>query len=327
MNKKDNYEIVKLTKEQIDFLPGFRDAWLKVALSTEQVDRQAAERGFKQAYETIGESTPKVEWLASPLKGTIAATILSEDKRVGEIIGKKLWAAELDRARKVVMEKISPSVLFPIKTALMDPIAERMASVVVPIALELEQRTSALKMEGSEQIVREFLGKAVFGSFDAGWFSFYDYIGRVLDIKECKRLKGLFMAAKAGWYWPFKNIVIATEHPTKILFDENLKPHCESALAIEYPDGFGTCCWHGTRVPQESIFKPNDVKWADVETTADRDLKDALAEIKALHWSKTKTTAEKTEASETDEHYQAAMAVKRLGGVSSLKDMVEADDA
>lgn len=316
-----NNKIDKLTDEQTNLIPAFYDAWIKNALSTDPIDHKAVERGFKLSYATIALPPPKVLWLSSPLKGAIAATTLSE--KLGETINKTLWTNELERAKKVVEEKVSPRVIKIVKRALMDAIAEETAAVVIPLALELEQRASALKMDGAEEVVRELLMAAVFGGFDAAWFSFYDYMERVLGIKEFgpkghSRLKGLIRSTKSGWYWPFKSIVIATEHPIKILRDVNKKPHAKDTTAIEYSDGFATHAWHGVRVSPESISSPDSVTWKDVEETAETDLKDALAEIKALKWSESGSENESK-----DEKYDAAMAVKRLGGLEGLKGLTE----
>lgn len=68
-----------LTDEQAARLPGIRDDWLQVGLSTEPADRARAEAGVAEAYRSAGLEPPRVViWLDSPMAGAIGAELLPE---------------------------------------------------------------------------------------------------------------------------------------------------------------------------------------------------------------------------------------------------------
>lgn len=319
MKKDKNDVIVQLSTAELELLPQFYHEWLETELATNPVNRTHMEKAIVEAYKTASVKAPKIAWEDSPLAGITAASKLGAKDSANAAITKELWAQPLDNVRTKVLEQVSPEVYKIVKAELMEKLAERAAAVCVPLTAELEQRATTSKAQGSEKAVRELLGYVVFGQFEAAWFSFYDYMDRVLQIKEAEQARGLFKSGAGGWYWPFKKSAIATEHPNKLLFDAQGRPHSPTETAIEYPDGFGVFCWHGVRVPQEVIVKPQTVDWALVEKTQDADLKNALAEIKALKWSKSDKEAD-------NEKYGAALAVKRLGGVGALKDMITAHE-
>ena len=55
------------------------------------------------------------------------------------------------------------------------------------------------------------------------------------------------------WWWPFENIVIASQRPTTIKWDNERRLHCETGPAVEYADGYAMHAWRGMRIPGEWI--------------------------------------------------------------------------
>ena len=51
--------IEKLTKEQENKFQHYVDKWLKIGLSTDQVDKEKAESAASEAYEVVGLNRPK----------------------------------------------------------------------------------------------------------------------------------------------------------------------------------------------------------------------------------------------------------------------------
>lgn len=90
--------------------------------------------------------------------------------------------------------------------------------------------------------------------------------------------------------------------------------HRADGPAIVYPDGFSVCVFHGVRVPHDGVLRPDKVPWPHVEGVTDAELKNALADLKALRWGG---------GDEAGEDFRAALATKRLGGISALRDLVE----
>ena len=71
------------------------------------------------------------------------------------------------------------------------------------------------------------------------------------------------------WWWPYKGIVLASDHPTEIHIDDSGRLHNETAQAITYSDGWGLYAWHGLRVSEELITQPISIKQINKETNAE----------------------------------------------------------
>jgi hypothetical protein len=67
------------------------------------------------------------------------------------------------------------------------------------------------------------------------------------------------LAENCGWWWPFEGAIIMTERPTRLTRDDRGRLHNESDMAIQYGDGWGVYAWHGVRVPEHIITKPEEL--------------------------------------------------------------------
>ena len=55
-----------LTSEQRDLIPVYREKWLKIALSTERVDKEKAAEAIKTAYRWFDIEEPEIDFFDSP---------------------------------------------------------------------------------------------------------------------------------------------------------------------------------------------------------------------------------------------------------------------
>jgi hypothetical protein len=62
------------------------------------------------------------------------------------------------------------------------------------------------------------------------------------------------------WWWPFGNIIIASQRPTEVRWDDASRLHCEDGPAVRYADSYSLYSWHGTRLP---------AKWVEERATID----------------------------------------------------------
>jgi hypothetical protein len=127
----------------------------------------------------------------------------------------------------------------------------------------LEGALAVKELLGVDEESSDVVFSAIHGSQDAGWLSFYDFF-REIGV-ELPILDGLIALAKTcGWCWPFSELIVMTERPTKIVRDDQNRPHCENGMAIQYSDGFGVYCWHGVRVNEQIIMHPERINPKDV---------------------------------------------------------------
>jgi hypothetical protein len=76
------------------------------------------------------------------------------------------------------------------------------------------------------------------------------------------------------WWWPYENIVVASQKPVAVRWDDQRRLHAEDRAAVEYADGYGLYAWHGTRLPEQWVLQretinPTEIlKEPNVETRA-----------------------------------------------------------
>lgn len=94
----------------------------------------------------------------------------------------------------------------------------------------------------------------VYGSHEASWLSFYDFMQNEVGIDFEGKLDGLWAVAKTcGWVSCYDTLAVIQDRPTVIKMDDDNRLHCENGPAILYADGFAVYSWHGTRIPADWI--------------------------------------------------------------------------
>jgi hypothetical protein len=69
----------------------------------------------------------------------------------------------------------------------------------------------------------------------------------------------MLMARSAGPAWLWWDIALVSDRPLEINRDVRNRLHSDNRAAVMYRDGFGVWCWHGVRVPQYVIERPQDI--------------------------------------------------------------------
>lgn len=297
----DDFSIKALTAEQEEQIVVFRDDWLAVLLSTAPANRIAG----------VYPNGSRSVWTESPFGGIV--TVMSSNETVTNV-----WVEKMVAARDVVIQALAPDVFVKIRERIFDVLVNRAEEIVSLIAMEISNRIAASKIDKADAVAQMILvNSTLYNNHDAAFLAFYDYCHRVLGITALADLDELISVARSsGWFWLLATHTVVSERPCKLLFDDANKLHSNDRLAVEYPDGFGLCAWHGVRVPAEAVLTPDAVAWDAVEALQDKELRAALAEIKALRWSG---------GDEEGNEFAAALAVKRLGGVESVKALTESD--
>lgn len=100
--------------------------------------------------------------------------------------------------------------------------------------------------------------RAMMLAFPAGYANsaYYDMVKDAMaEPPEQKRIleEISLLARSIGVWFPYNRVCIVSDRPRKILLDEQGRLHSETGKAIEYSDGWGVSCWHGTIVPDDWI--------------------------------------------------------------------------
>lgn len=71
---------------------------------------------------------------------------------------------------------------------------------------------------------------------------------------------------------------MVSERPLTIKKDSNGRLHSENGLAISWPDGWGLYMWHGTRVSQKIIMRPEEITREEIMAEKNSEVSRAIAE-------------------------------------------------
>jgi hypothetical protein len=255
--------------------------WRAIAFATGPGDRTRIVDGIRAAYAGAGLAMPtRVAWLPSPLHGAIAAALVtgraSRDLLVAAGLGVQTELAESllaepgspgprpggeagdpapgtagapvrelvrtapwEAARRAVHASLGP-VEWSRACAAYGRLWDQAGGLVTRIRRELAELGGAT----AGPVLRQATLDAVLGQHDAPWLALFGQLGR-LD-----GLAGLAaVAAEAGWWWPFENLIIVTGRPQELHRDEPGRLHRGDGPALAYPGGFEVHAWRGMPVP------------------------------------------------------------------------------
>jgi len=245
-------KITSLTAAQQARFPEFVQKWTDIGLSTAPANRSEAERGIRLAYQMAGLEAPKqIVWCGSPLTQGLTRAIvlgLAEGKikipktaGPGTDPGELVWASVGDSVWASVWASVGASVW---------------ASV------------------------GDSVGASGYGAHDSNWLGFYDYFAEVCNLDEhTQKLSGLWLVAKnAGWFLPHRNICWISERHNVLRRDEQGRLHCEDGPALSYPDGFSIWAWHGVRVSQDLIEKPDTITLTQIKAETNAEIRRIMIE-------------------------------------------------
>ncbi len=203
--------IDKLTPEQEARIQDYVVEFRALGTQTMQCDRPKAEDAVRRAYAYMKYEEPQFIWLSNPQQGARLAA--------------DLVALEGDEpAQWALVEKVRAKGIKALGW----------------------KDTEANKKRASEQI-----GYASYGSFEAYWVSFYAYIGEVLNVGE-KDLVQIVrdLVTHCGVYFTFDKLVIMTERPLSISFNQERQLHNQDGPALSYKDGFNVYAMNNIKMPE-----------------------------------------------------------------------------
>ena len=236
--------LTKLTPEQEAQIPAIRDEFLRIGLSTEPADFDAAEQAARDAYAVAGLPAPELFIrLASPMEGAIGAAIL-KGTRIGESVwdqvGAQVWAQVRDQVRDQVGAQVRAQVWAQVGDQVRDQVGDQL---------------------------RDTVYNSLYAQHDAGfgaWVTFFrDVCGWTNPALEKFEVTEALIKS-CGWTWWHENVLAISDRPSVLHRDENNRLHCETGPAIAYRDGWSIYYWHGVSVPAEWIEKRATLDPAEV---------------------------------------------------------------
>ena len=80
------------------------------------------------------------------------------------------------------------------------------------------------------------------------------------------------------WWFPFKNIVFASDRLENLNLDDQGRLHSTSAMAANYTDGWGVYAIHGVTVPQYVVESPIDITPEKIEAEPNAEIRRVMVD-------------------------------------------------
>ena len=226
--------IEDLTVEQQGRMEGWADRWIAIGLRTGPADRTTFERAVRQCYAFAGIwSAPRVIWCPSPLVAVLAGSI----------------AASIACSRKgeAVREAVGEAVNQAVRGAVGGAVHEKWFHY----------------MGGQFWVSGFYWGPA--------YTSFFREVCR-LELPNDLWARGRAYeetVQSACWWWPHEQFVMVSERPLTIKRElgnvsvtrgwGSHRLHCADGPAMIWPDGFAIWSWHGVRVTEQIVLRPETI--------------------------------------------------------------------
>lgn len=258
--------IKKLTKEQENLIPTYRDKWLKIGLSTERVNPIAAKGIMDYYYKnmvgknpvpTVVMSSPLMAWNTAYLISLIENQTLSQVKdRIDNQILTQIWKQVSNQILNQVNTRIRMQIRDQVNSKTLDQIKNQIFNQIwAQIRANLKDRITF--RDRNQPIDFPFIWPYITGHFNSGYFAFYDYFSEVCNIDLLKEYNWYQSTSALGVVYPLDNVCVVSDRPTLIKMVDG-KLHCDGAAAIEYSDGFSVYSLNGVRVTKEIAVTPWD---------------------------------------------------------------------
>ena len=277
--------IEKLTEEQESLKLIVRDEWINFCLGGDtSIDRDIAKKGIDWIYSLNNLPPPKYYAFAEgPLAAQLIANVfpsvcksiklpINRDS-VSESVWNSVWASVRESVRDSVRESVGASVSESVGYSVSDSVGYSVSDSVGD-SVGYSVRES----------VRNPYEYPLLTASDSGWTAFYDYFMRI-------GIKHPYFEKYRDWiksgHWEcllFKDLAVIVCRPSRITKDERGRLHNDKGCSAEWPSGEKHWFWHGTRVNEQIILKPETITKKQILEEKNSEVSRVIAE--RLGWEK-----------------------------------------
>lgn len=240
--------------------PELLEKWSRINVSTEPVDRAAAEAAVTELYDLAGRTPPqRFVWCASPLEAArlVANASESEADGFGESLRQELRNGPWQRARAEVLAKLGPAAWTQVWRETCSPLVPTSTRLVDAISTAIGDAAGDDEAERNRLILA--LTFADHGQQDASWLPLFEAYREAVDAANLPADDAAFailhalarVAEQLHWWWPFADAAILCERPTAVHLDEQGRVHNGEGPALSYSDGFALYRWRGVTIAED----------------------------------------------------------------------------
>ena len=213
-----------------------------------QVGAQVGAQVWAQVWDQVGAQV--WDQVGAQVGAQVWAQVRAQvGAQVGDQVGDQVWDQVRDQVRAQVRAQVWDQVGDQVR-------AQVGAQVGAQVWDQVRAQVGAQVWAQVWDQVGDQRYRCGYGLHDANWIGFYDAFAQFgIDTSRLDGVKE--MTESCGWWWPFTGAVVMTERPIRLERDDRNRLHSATGKAIEYPDGWGIYAWHGVRVSEQVIMKPD----------------------------------------------------------------------
>ena len=288
--------ITALTDEQKGRMAEWRDRWIAIGLSTERADWERFEKAARECYSIINlnPNVPIIH-VSSPYVGAFAAPIAASAIAIHRALQKLDWSKLMKQKGAVddaVYDAVDDAVGGAVDGAVDDAVRDAV-HVAVDDAVDdaVHGAVGVAVRDAVDDAVRSAVKKhkLVFwhywmgGQFWCWWSAFESFFREVCDLDlgkdiETRAIAYADTAQSASYWWPNRDFIMVCDRPIRILKDNRGRLHSNETMAIEWSDGWGLWMWHGSRVTEQIIMRPETITKEQIMVERNSEVSRAIAE-------------------------------------------------
>ena len=234
--------ITKLTKEQINKFPFYRDKWLKIGLDTTPFTLEEARPLVYGGYDILKEKHPEfIIIMSNPLTTWLAVYLLNKEQQVRQQVEQRVG----QQVRQQVGQRVEQQIWQQIWQQVGQQVEQQ---VVQQVRRQVEQQVGQqVEQQVRQQVgqqVRQRVGRFVWpwydGNFMSSYDSFYDFIFSELIECDCKPWPKYRDTSRLSLMYPLGNFCILCQKPKQINIRNDVL-HKDGGPSVAYADNFN--CW------------------------------------------------------------------------------------
>lgn len=305
------------TDAQIARMAEVEQEWIDCAFSTDPADRAAAEQSIKEVYRVAKHQSPeRILWCQSPFESLMTVAYLRARywrrlwKSARTRYSDSLWqtfkrnflANFADSVSEVFWDRIGERCQFRLTAPNRDTeqggrawqslfsrfqgLTEHEQSFNAVVADEFWPDTAEPdELQRLARVSQDGFDRNTTWEPDGGhhditmsicFACWHDLFGFQRDAESAHAHGKL--ARSAGMWWAFERLCLIAERPCLIRVDGQQRLHSEIGPALIYPDGWAVHCWHGVRVPRNTILSPDTITVAQIERQRNLEARRVLME-------------------------------------------------
>ena len=236
-------KIMKMTAAQAARMSEWVKKYVKIGLSTEPANFNAATEAALKAYKLCNLEKPMIVLrMGSPYAATLGGILAWAHLRaLQNLAGKKLPAVGAqvwDQVEAQVWDQVWAQVRAQVGAQVWDQVGAQV-------------RDQVGDQVGDQE---EPLWPWFYNAFEAGWLSFYDTMAAVgIDTSPLHGLTEMGRSAGPAWLW--WDVALVCERPSAIHRNTS-GLHCDGGMAVRYRDGWGIHALNGVAVPEWLAMTP-----------------------------------------------------------------------